>query len=359
MSLKLLKNNLKQTEINFNLPADYVIAKFYELGYKVSHSKYTGVYNCCCPICREGKSWGKKKRCFYIPENDNIYCHNCGWSSKPFKWISTVSGMNYDQIFKEITTGNYGGLDILKDATSDVVIKPKSFSLPDDCINLFDVQQIKHYQSNQIVNKALEYIKSRRLDTAINRPDAFYISLKDFTHKNRLIVPFKDCDGKIVFYQSRKLFEWDKMPNYISKTGADKSICGMDKVSDSSTVFLFEGPFDSFFVKNGLAIAGITKGRSNLTPKQEEQMESLKFYDKIWVLDSQWLDETAREKTKVLIDMGEKVFIWPKKIGTRYKDFNEMCIDRNLDQISEEFIKKNSSQGLTASLKFKMTLEKI
>lgn len=353
ISSKLSKDNGKITKNDFDLPEDYVVAKFYELGHKVSLNRYSGIYNCCCPICKEGKSWGRKKRCFYIPENDNIYCHNCGWSSKPYNWIKTVSNMSHKEIMEEVSEGDYDSLDVGK--IMEEVEVPKIPSLPDDCINLMDSMQLKHYASNSMVQSAIAYIKARRLDTAINKPDAFYFSLKDSVHRYRLVIPFKDDTGKIVYYQSRKLFEWDKLGNYISKSGGDKAICGLDAVSlEDNAVFIFEGPFDSFFVKNGIAVAGITKGGHNLTPLQEEQMDTLRFFEKIWVLDSQWLDDTAREKTQSLIDQGEKVFFWPEKLGKRFKDFNEMCITLKLDEISSSFIKKNSHRGLVAVAKFKI-----
>jgi len=46
-------------------------------------------------------------------------------------------------------------------------------------------------------------IKSRRLDTAINRPDNLYASLTDKVHKNRLVIPFINEKEEIEFYQTR------------------------------------------------------------------------------------------------------------------------------------------------------------
>lgn len=255
----------------------------------------------------------------------------------------------------EVSEGDYGYDEIIDAPKHEDKVR-KVPSLPDDSINLFDPLQIDHYKNNKIVQVVLKYIKDRRLDTAINKPDAFYLSLKDFVHKNRLVIPFKDETGQIIHYQSRKVFDWDDMGNYMSKEGSDKSLCGVDKVSmDCDTLFLFEGPIDAFFVRNGLGVAGINKGETmTLTPLQQEQLDSFRFFDVIWVLDSQWIDETSRQKTKSLIDKGQKVFIWPKKQGERFKDFNEMCITLGLDQISPEFIKKNSSHGLAAITKYKL-----
>ncbi len=59
---------------------------------------------------------------------------------------------------------------------------------------------------------------------------------------------------------------------------------------------------------------------------------------RVWVLDSQWLDNASRKKSKILLDQGETVFIWPKEYGTVFKDFNDIAKKLNLSEIPERFI---------------------
>lgn len=352
---KLPKLSSKVTKKTFvDLPTDYIISKFYELGYKVTHNKYNNTYNSCCPICKEGKSWGRKTRCFYIPENDNIFCHNCGSSLKPYKWIRQVSGMTDDEIRNDV-----GNNQVSVELNFDVFNIPKKLpSLPDDSINLSDSTQLSYYKDNHIVQTALAYLKGRRLNTAVNKCN-FYISLKDYTHKNRLVIPFLDTSGNFIHYQTRKLFEWDEKPNYLTKFNSDKSIFGIDRVDPTlDDVFIFEGPLDACFVRNGVAVAGINEGHHRFTPIQLEQLEELKLYNKIWVLDNQWIDKAARLKTQVLLEMGECVFIWPET-AKQFKDFNELCVHYNLDEVKHSFIKKNSTCGKGAILKFKVLFGKL
>ena len=130
-------------------------------------------------------------------------------------------------------------------------------------------------------------------------------------------------------------------------------------MNNDDTIYMFEGPIDSCFVKNGIGVAGINDGLLSFNPKQEDQLRGFKLFDKIWCLDSQYIDKTSREKTLKLLENGEKVFIWPEKIGKKYKDFNEMCIDKKIDQIPVNFIKKNSQCGTSAILKFKIMFNKL
>jgi hypothetical protein len=350
-----LLNSKKKESFDFNLPSDYVTSKFYELGYKVTHNKASGKYNSCCPICREGASWGRKKRCWYSPEDGNISCYNCGSNLSTYNWIREVSGITHKELCNDLEEGDFGYIDSLFEEEAPKLIVN---TLPIDSINLFDQNQVNYYKDNWKVQYALNYLKERRLDTAINRPDALYISLKDKFQDDRLVIPFKDESGDIAFFQTRRLFESDERPVYLSKLNADKTLYGIDKVNPNlDSVFLFEGPIDSFFVQNGLGVAGINKAKGfTLTKTQKDQMESLKLFKKIWCLDSQWLDQTAREKTLSLLQSGECVFIWPEKWGKKYKDLNELCGDKGLDQISPEWLKKNSTCGKGAVLKFKMLL---
>lgn len=344
-----------------SLPRDYVTKKFLELGYKATYLHSGDAYNCCCPICREGKSFGKKKRCWYLPQRDLIYCFNCGWSSRPLKWIMEAGDLTYQDVMKEVGQGDYNFINLDNVKNYDIQVTCFSPDLPDDAINLFNKLQLQYYSDDSTIQKALRYIKERRLDTAINRPNGLYISFSDSSHRNRIIIPFYDTDGSIPFYQSRafggNLDGFKEDIRYLSKRNASRTIFNIDKIDSSIPyLFLFEGPIDACFVRNGLGVAGInlSKGR-DLTAEQEEQLQQFQFtHDFIWMLDSQWLDETSKQKTELLLKSGESVFIWPKMLGEQFKDFNEYCMKNKIDEIPYQFIIKNTFQGEAGLLSFKL-----
>jgi hypothetical protein len=294
----------------------------------------------------------KKKRCYYLPENDNIYCHNCGWSSKPFKWIKEVSNCSNSDIIEEVKDYEVT-IDITKD--DEVVTKVQTETLPKDSINLSDKIQQDFYNNNLIVNACNHIIKSRRLDTAVNRPDNLYVSLTDKVHMNRITIPFINEHGEIEFYQTRtvKTSDLKTKPKYLGKVGAEKTLFNIDKVSsDHDKVYIFEGPIDAFFVRNSVAVAGITERGKSFTKRQEEQMNTtLKWYDKVWILDSQWGDRASMIKSEALLKQGETVFIWPETLGKKYKDFNDLARAANKDEISWDWIQKNTFEGLEGIVK--------
>ena len=332
-----------------SLPREYIIAKFYEYGRSPVYNRFNNVYQCSCPICRESL---KKKRCYYIPENDNIYCHNCGWSSKPLKWIREVSGCTNQDIIEEVKE-----YDVAIDIGKDEEVRPKAqvSTLPTDSINLSDELQLDFYSSNNIVRACNHIIESRRLNTACNRPSNLYVSLTDRVHKNRLVIPFVNESGDIEFYQTRTILDKDKKtkPKYLGKVGSEKTLFNIDKVSsDHDKVYIFEGPIDAFFVRNSVAVAGITERGRSFTQRQEEQLNTtLKWYDKVWILDSQWGDRASMVKSEALLKQDEAVFIWPETLGKKYKDFNDLAIAAKKDEISWDWIEKNTFQGLEGIVK--------
>jgi len=287
-----------------------------------------------------------------VVDDDLICCHNCGWFSKPLKWIQEVSGMTFTEITEELKSYDILPVDIGRE---ELTLKQKTSNetLPLDCINLFDSNQLAYYSDNKIVNEALKVIRARKLDTAINRPDSLWLSLTDKLQKNRIVIPFYDDQGDIPFYQTRAIFKSDTgIPKYLGKMNGEKSLFNLNKIStDLDYIFIFEGPIDAFFVRNGTAVAGIQeKSNNTFSTLQKEQLSKFKLHKHIWVLDNQWLDTASRNKTKKLIDSNETVFIWPEKISKVYKDFNELCVSTNLNEISPGFIVKNSHEGLKAKL---------
>ncbi len=331
------------------LPREYVVAKFYEYGRSPIYNKFNNVYQCSCPVCRESL---KKRRCYYLPDNDNVYCHNCGWSSKPWKWIREVSGLSNQQIIDEVKDYDVS-VDIGK--VEEVREKVQASTLPEDSINFSDTHQLEYYKDNHIIRACKHIIKSRRLHTAVNRPDNLYVSLKDMVHKNRIVIPFVNERGEIEFYQTRtvKTSDLRTKPKYLGKVGAEKTLFNIDKVSsDHDKVYIFEGPIDAFFVRNSIAVAGITERGRSFTTRQEEQLNNtLKWYDKVWILDSQWGDRASMIKSEALLNQGETVFIWPETLGRKYKDFNDLAIAANKDEISWDWIQKNTFQGLEGIVK--------
>ena len=331
------------------LPEEYTVQKFLQLSGYAKQKQRGKIIEAGCPICREGESWGRKRRLYFVVQKYQIYCHNCGWSGNPIKFIQEVEHKSYHEVLEEAR--HY---DVLpKDLDlNDTYIKPKEQdSLPLDSINLYDDSQLDYYSDNTKVVAVVNFAKSRRLFTAINRPKTLWLSLTDYIHRDRLVLPFYDLDRSISFYQSRTVFKTEKLPKYLSKVGSSKTLYNINQVDpDLDKIFIFEGPIDACFTQNGVAVAGIQESQSSYTKQQKEQLSCFPLHDKVWVLDSQWQDRAAKIKTQKLIEQGETVFIWPEQYGKRFKDFNDIALGLRVNEIPYKFILDNSYTGLKASV---------
>ena len=257
--------------------------------------------------------------------------------------------MNYGEILKE--NSNFSNTDIIEPVVDQPVLPVDE--LPKDAINLLDSTQVNYFKKTPIVAKALELIKKRRLDTAINRPKTLWLSTEDPVHKNRLVIPFYNNLGKIEHYQTRTILEQsDKQyPKYLSKQNSEKTLFGIDRVDqEQKHIFITEGPIDAFFIKNCVAVAGINESsKSTFTKKQETQLKEFPLQEIIWVLDNQYVDTASRKKTLHLLKQGFKIFLWPKELK-KYKDINELCIATKIDEIGPNFILKNTVSGMKGVL---------
>lgn len=328
-----------------DFPLNYILDVIYRNCKRIKHTNHN-VYNFECPICREGKSSGKKRRGFYFISESYFHCQNCQRSWSVADWIMSVDCIDFSQLKKDASEYDNTFSEIIN-KQSEPAAKSKQYSLPYDCINLNDPVQLQYYKDKKEVQLCLKYIKTRRLNTAINRPKTFYISLLDKIHKNRLCIPFYDITGKIVYYQTRALYEKDaEIAKYLSKKDADKTLYGISNISSTlEYIFIFEGPIDSMFCQNGVAACGLA-----LTNKQEEQLDKYRLFKKIWVLDNQLDNSDVVTKYKELIDKGENVFFWPLEFKD-YKDVNDVCVATEKDHIPPKFILNNTLNGMEAQLK--------
>lgn len=331
------------------LNQEFLLETFFSYCKRPLHKKFQNVYNAECPICKEGKSAGRSRRLFYFPNKDYFYCHNCSKSWKPIEWIKEVTGWVFFEIVRKNNEKlSNGRQTVSSNNQTHQQELPKFISdLPENAIDLTNEAELSFYKDNKYVKLALEYCHSRRLFTAVNSCKRFYISLDDKTHKNRLVIPFYAESGKADCYQTRAL-DKRQFPKYLTKFG-EKSLFGLTNVNtDIPYVFVFEGPIDSMFVKNGVAMASLSP-----TEKQTNELNSLIGYETIWVFDNDKNNTQTFEKISKHINSGKRVFIWPKEFY-KYKDFNEVCCKIDVDEIPWKFVVKNSAVGKEALIKQKL-----
>ena len=330
------------------LNQEFLVELFYTHCKRPIHKKYQNTFNAECPVCKEGKSAGRSRRLFYFPNKQYLYCHNCCRSWRPIDWVKEVTHLTFPEIVKRNNEKLHGVAATpipVQSKTEQAVLEVED--LPTNSVDITDATQLQFYKSSKYVTLAKNYCESRRLFTAINSCKKFYVSLEDRVHKNRLVIPFYDTDNKLVCYQTRALTQ-NQFPRYLTKFG-EKHLFNLNNIDSLIPyVFVFEGPIDSMFVRNGVAIAALSP-----THKQESFLQSLIGYQPIYVFDNDKNNKQTSKRIQKHISEGKRVFVWPTEFR-QFKDFNEVCCKLKLDEIPWKFVVNNSASGPEALIKQKL-----
>ena len=153
--------------------------------------------------------------------------------------------------------------------------------------------------------------------------------------EERIIIPLNSTDGDLIGFQGRALSPNAKM-RYITvmlDEGAPK-LYGLDHINKNETIYIVEGPLDSFFLENSVAMCG-----------SDVDIRSFGWSDYIWVYDNEPRSRQITDKLSKSINAGDKVVIWPSAI--KEKDLNDMVTSGiNVKDV----IQSNVYQGLKAKL---------
>jgi len=108
------------------------------------------------------------------------------------------------------------------------------------------------------------------------------------------------------------------------------------KSKKSETVYITEGPFDSTFIRNSIALCGA-----------DGDITKWNIRDCVWIYDNEPRNAEIHSRISRVISSGQKVVIWPSRI--KEKDINDMVLS-GLDV--QSVIESNTYSGLEAKLKF-------
>ena len=152
----------------------------------------------------------------------------------------------------------------------------------------------------------------------------------------RLLIPFRDENGEVFAYQGRAF--GNETPKYITiklNSDADK-IFGLDKVDKNKKIYVVEGPIDSLFLDNCIAVAGadFNNVQGDLTVIYDNEPRNKEIVKQI-------------EKT---INQGRSIVLWPDTI--KEKDINDMILSGHTKSEIQKIIEDNTFEGVAAKLRF-------
>jgi len=218
------------------------------------------LWNFRCPYCGDSKKNKTKARGFvFLKKNDLFFkCHNCSVGVTLGNLINYVDSKTYkDYIMERYKQGVKSNNPEPEFKFNAPVFKKKSV--------LKGLQSISELESD---HPARKIVNKRKLPNESLRDIFFCESFYKFTNSlipnkfpsldgdhPRLLIPFRDEQGEIFAYQGRAF--GDEQPKYITIKLQDRDkIFGLDKVDISKHFYVVEGPIDSLFVDNCLAVGG-------------------------------------------------------------------------------------------------------
>jgi hypothetical protein len=294
------------------------------------------LYNFRCPICGDSQRNKNKTRgyIYSVKANTNFKCHNCGTSMSFSNFLKQLDPVIHKQYsLEKFKKGNTG--------RNFVVDEPK-----------FNFEAPKFKQKINLP-KASEnptadgYLSGRKLDS-----NQFYYAEKFKEWVNTIKPTFEDTkydEARIIiplFYnqnligiQGRSLdFNNPKSVKYITVMFNENApkIYGLDTIRRDSPVYVTEGPFDSTFICNAIAMCGADADISNWG-----------ISNPVYIYDNEPRNREILNRIDKTINSGEKIVIWPSNITE--KDINDMVMS-GLDV--QSVIESNTYSGLEAKLKF-------
>jgi len=299
------------------------------------------LYNFRCPICGDSQKNKNKARGFLyqVKNNTNFKCHNCGISVSFANFLKDLDPQTYKQYTFEKFKEGHTGKNFVTETPEDVFSKMRntkpSFKkkIEIDLPSAFSVDISKHYlESRAILSGKFYYAKNFQ---------EFVNSIKpgSFEHPKfgeaRIVIPLVRNE-KLIGLQGRALSTNPVKYLTVMLDEDEPKIYGTDEIDKSLPVYITEGPFDSTFIRNSVAMCGA-----------DVDVVSCGISNPVWIYDNEPRNSQITRRIEQTINQGGTVVIWPSNI--REKDINDMVLSGHKVQ---EIIDKNTYKGLEAKLKF-------
>ena len=297
------------------------------------------LYNFRCPICGDSQKNKNKARGFLyrVKNNTNYKCHNCGVSMSLNNFLKVVDPETHKQYtFEKFKNGHTGKNfqaedpeDIYKKLSKKPVFKKKQIDLP----SAFDVLQSKTYLHRRAIFDGKFYYTSNFREFANTiKPNSF--DTIEFGEP-RIVIPIVRED-KLVGVQGRALSSNPIKYLTIMLDDDEPKIYGLDSIKKDAPVYVTEGPFDSTFINNSIAMCGA-----------DGDVSKWGVSTPVWIYDNEPRNSEIVRRIGNVIDKGDQVVIWPSNI--REKDINDMVLAGHHVQ---RIVESNTYSGLQAQLKF-------
>jgi len=298
------------------------------------------LWNFRCPQCGDShKSKSKARGYVYRKKTDLFFkCHNCGVGQSVGNLIKDLDPFLHKQyIMERYRAGETGKR---KSKAPDFKFETPKFKPKKTTIDLPSIESLPKEHYARVYCEGRE-IPHQFMDKIFYTEDfknwALSVCQVDYStlmgKEPRLVIPFFDKDNQLIGAQGRALQE-SKIRYVTVKVHEDApKVFGLERWNSDKHTYLVEGPIDSLFLPNCLAMAGADMSDLTLIDKDKTTL----------IFDNEPRNfQIVRSMIRSLQD-GWKIVVWPNSITC--KDINDMVLTSIKDARLVEIINTNTYSG--------------
>ena len=314
-----------------------------------------------CLYCGDSSKNTYKARGYHFAvEQSYIYkCHNCGKSTSSVNFIKDHFPVIHKEYVKEWLKES--GRKPKRSASSHKMPSSNEFKFKSKTkeINTKDIMTVDNLKflmkPCSEVAVAKKYLEDRMIPE-VHFKDLWYtehpqsLSMLSSKYKDRvlgndprIVLPFFNEEGELIGISGRAIN--DSPLRYLTMRFQDELplIFNLNKVDKTKTIYVTEGPIDSLFLPNAIAVAGSDFKKIDETIKNNS----------VLIFDNEPRNREILKKLEEVVDLGYSVCIWNDKRITEYKDINEMIVNGLTAEEVKSIIDRCTFTGLSAKLKIK------
>ena len=305
------------------------------------------LWNFRCPYCGDSKTNLTKARGYVFRKESNLIykCHNCGIGANLNNFLKHLDSQLHDDYIKEKFLDNGKDRDTQayeKFSTHAPYLKGSS-PLKSKLVKKVSSLDHNHYAKKYVQKRKIPSDKHYLLyhTESFNQWSNEWCPKKLETNSDcaRLIIPCHNEENKFIACQGRAYDNNDfKLRYQTSKVHEDTQlIFGQDRLKSDKPKFAVEGPIDSLFVDNCVAVLGFNKFK-------------LLSKDYTIIPDNDRRNTQVLKSMSELLELGYSMVLWPDEI--KEKDINDMIMSGMSVEKLKTIIENNTYQGNMALLKF-------
>ena len=298
------------------------------------------LWNFRCPQCGDSQKSKSKARGYVYRKKTDLFfkCHNCGVGQSVGNLIKDLDPYLHKQyIMERYRAGETGKR---KSKAPEFKFETPKFKPKKTTIDLPSIKSLPKEHYARVYCEGRE-IPQQFMDKIFYAEDfknwALSVCQVDYSNlmgkEPRLVIPFFDKDNQLIGAQGRALQE-SKVRYVTVKVHEDApKVFGLERWNSDQHTYLVEGPIDSLFLPNCLAMAGADMSDLSILDNTKTTL----------IFDNEPRNfQIVRSMIKSLQD-GWNVVIWPNSITC--KDINDMVLTSIRDARLVEIINTNTYSG--------------